>query len=104
MEGSVVHELAYFVVLIRIFFIFLNQIDIIIRTLLSKFGDKLQQTLSVSCTYPWAHPKRHHREFQLSVPLYLRAFSGYMNKFVGKLDAQWKLMLRNDPQLKRENS
>lgn len=88
MERTGFCELACFVILIKIF-TFLNQINKIIGSPLPKIDDKLQQTLSVSCTYPLhMTPQKAHRYFQLSVSLCLRAFSGRVNKLMGKLDVQ----------------
>lgn len=79
-KRSGLHELAYFVVLIRIS-IFVNQINKINRTLFPKSSDKLQLTSLVSyINSMWAGT---HRRFQLSMLLYVRASSGPVNKLVG---------------------
>ena len=91
----------YFVFLIRIF-IFVNQINKIIRTLFPKSGDKLQQSFLVFHIHaldpPWEAPVDGFN----FLCLYVGATSGHMDKLVGKLNVQRKLMLRSDPQLKRE--
>ena len=54
---------------------------------------------------PWTHPGGAPvDDFYVLCLFTWEHRSGHVNKLVGKLNARWKLMLRSDPQLKREKS